>query len=142
MGYDMDMVVLKKKTLKQIEELIPKHSFRFLYSEFLFPNLYPEDYEIPEDEIGRFITWSNWNVFRDFFNIPLENDAVIIIEENTYKKMCDWLKEKLKSKTLYDLACDEKYDEYETAQLIRIYKQMTKEQIDFETEFIVYQHNW
>lgn len=142
MGYDMDMAVLKRKSLEEAQKILPNYTFRDMYSSFLFSRLYPDKYEVPEDEKGRWITWSNRNIFRDFFEPKLENDEAVIINEDTYNKMVDWLEEKLKNKTLYDCACDEEYDEYELGEIIRIYRQMKKESIDYETEFVVYQHDW
>ena len=142
MGYDMDMVVLKRKSLEEAQKLFPKYTFRDMYSSFLFSRLYPDEYEIPEDEQGRRITWANRNIFRDFFEPKLENDEAVIINEVTYNKMVDWLEKKLKSKTLYDCACNKEYDDYKVAEMIRVYRQMKEEKIDYVTEFIVYQHDW
>lgn len=142
MGYDMSIGVLKHKSLVEVQKLFPTYTFKELYSDFLFCKLYPDEYKISEDEKGRWITWSNRNIFRDFFEPKLENDEAIIINEATYNKMVDWLEEKLKNKTLYDCACDKDCDEYELGEIIRIYRQMKEEKIDYETEFVVYQHDW
>lgn len=145
MGYDMDMAVLKKKSLEEMKKILPDYTFRDMYSDFLFTRLYPDKYEVSEDEKGRWITWANRNIFYDFFQPKLENDAAIIINEDTYSKMVDWLEEKLKNKTLYDIAInedDDECDEYELGEMIRVYKQMKKEKINYETEFVVYQHDW
>lgn len=145
MGYDMEMVVLKKKSLKEMKKILPDYTFRDMYSSFLFSRLYPDKYEVPEDEEGRWVTWANRNIFYDFFEPKLENDEAVIINEDTYNKMVSWLEEKLKNKTLYDIAINEdndEYDEYEFGEIIRIYRQMKKEKINYETEFVVYQHDW
>ena len=142
MGYDMDMAVLKRKSLEEAQKFFPTYTFKELYSNLLFAKLYPDEYEISEDEKGRWITWSNRNIFQDFFEPKLENDEVIIVDEDTYNKMVDWLEEKLKNKTLYDCACDKEYDEYEAETMIRVYRQMKKENVNYDTEFIVYQHDW
>lgn len=142
MGYDMDMAVLKRKSLEDIQKVLPNYTFKDMYSSFLFSRLYPDEYEVPEDEKGRWITWSNRDIFKDFFEPKLENDEAIIIDKDTYNKMVDWLEEKLKSKTLYDCACDKEYNGYDVEEMIRVYRQMKKENVDYETEFIVYQHDW
>ena len=56
--------------------------------------------------------------------------------------MLCWLEEKLKSKTLYDYTYDENCDYLEFETMIRVYKQMKAEKIVYETEFVVYQHDW
>lgn len=142
MGYDMSIAVFKKKSLNEAQKLFPKYTFKDLYSDLLFRRLRPDIYDIPEDEKGRWITWANRNIFRDFFEPKLENDEAVIINEVTYNKMVDWLEKKLKSKTLYDCACNKEYDDYKVAEMIRVYRQMKEEKIDYVTEFIVYQHDW
>ena len=64
------------------------------------------------------------------------------IDEETYNRMLCWLEEKLKSKTLYDYTYDENCDYLEFETMIRVYKQMKAEKIVYETEFVVYQHDW
>lgn len=142
MGYDMEMVVLKKKSLEEMKKLLPGCTFKDLYKDFLFTRLYPDLYEFSEDEKGRVITFSSKNIFRDFFEPKLENDEAIIIDEETYNRMLCWLEEKLKSKTLYDYTYDENCDYLEFETMIRVYKQMKAEKIVYETEFVVYQHDW
>lgn len=41
-GYDADIVVFKKKTLQNIQEVLPDYSFKDLYSNYLFTRMYPE----------------------------------------------------------------------------------------------------
>lgn len=142
MGYDMKIVVLKKKTLNYVREMFPNYTFSEMYSSFLIDYLYPEEYIIPEDEVGREIVWSNKDIFSDFFERKLKNDEAIVIDEDTYTKMIDWLEDKMKSKTLYDLAIDEKNNMCELEEMIRAYRNMKTEKIDYETEFVVYSHDW
>lgn len=142
MGYDMEMIVLKKKSLKEAQKIFTDYTFKDMYLNFLFSRLYPDEYRIPKDEKGRYITGTDINIFKDFFKPKLENDEVIIIDEVIYNKMISWLEEKLKSKTLYDCVFDETLNIYELKEIIRVYRQMKEEDIDYETEFVVYQHNW
>ena len=142
MGYDMNLVVLKNKTLNNIRKEFPDYTFSEMYSSFLVDYLYPDDYIIPEDEIGREIVWANRDIFCNFFERKLENDEAIIIDENTYIKMLDWMENEMKSKTLYDIAIDETGSLCEIEEMIRVYRQMRKEKIDFESEFVVYHHDW
>lgn len=140
MGYYIDIVKLKKKSLEKWQDIFPNCTFSELYSNFLFSYIDPDEYDIPDDEIGVCFASAECNIFHDYFNPPLETNDAFIIDKDTYNKMCEWLETKLKSKSLYDLAIDENYNENEFIQLIRIYKQMSKENIDFETEIVVYVH--
>ena len=71
MGYDMNLVVLKNKTLNNIRKEFPDYTFSEMYSSFLVDYLYPDDYIIPEDEIGREIVWANRDIFCNFFIIKI-----------------------------------------------------------------------
>jgi hypothetical protein len=142
MSYDMNLVILKNKTLNNIRKEFPDYTFSEMYSSFLVDYLYPDDYIIPEDEVGREIVWANRDIFCNFFEGKLKNDEAIIIDEDTYAKMFNWLESEMKSKTLYDIAIDETGNLCEIEELIRAYRQMKKEKIDFETEFVVYHHDW
>lgn len=142
MGYDMEIVVLKKKTLEEAKRMFPDHIFGDMYSIFLFSRLYPDEYAFPEDEEGRVIVDTNLNIFRDFFEPELKNDEAIIVDKDVYCKMIVWLEEKLKSKTLFDFACAEECDACEFREIISVYKKMKSANIDFMTEFIVYRHDW
>lgn len=143
MGYDMNIAVLKKKTLELAQEVIPDYSFKDMFSSFLFTRLQPEEYEIPEDEEGRWIAYADRNIFREFFEPKLENGATFIIDRETYYKMMNWLEQKLKSKTLYDYVWNIiEVDFAEIAAMMYVYHGMVNEDIDFETEFVVYSHDW
>ena len=142
MGCDMNLVVLKKKTLNNISKEFPDYTFSEMYSSFLIDFLYPDDYIIPEDEVGREIVWSNRDILDNFFESKLGNDEAIIIDEDTYTKMFNWIENKMKNMTLYDVAIDESDNLCEIEEMIRVYRQMRKETIDFETEFVVYHHDW
>lgn len=141
MGYNMEIVVFKKKTLEEVQKYMKDYTFSDLYSDYLFTRLYPDDYDFPDDERAKPIVDLNRNVFKEFFNPPLNNDIAIIIDEHTYDKMLLWLENKLKTTTLYDLKDDDDY-EYDAHIWIMCYKQMKKAKIDFETEFVVFQHDW
>ena len=80
-------------------------------------------------------------MFDEFFNRKIDNDEVIIIDEKTYKQMYGWLENKLKTTTLYDLV-DGRENEIGIDSIIRIYKNMREEVIDFENEFVIYTHDW
>lgn len=137
----MELTVFKKKTLSKIKNKIHEGSISDLYSECLFAYLYPEDYEIPKEEVGRYICSESTRVFDEFFNRKIDNDEVIIIDEKTYKQMYGWLENKLKTTTLYDLV-DGRENEIGIDSIIRTYKNMREEVIDFENEFVIYTHDW
>ena len=140
--YDMEIAVLKKKTLEETKRMLPDYTFSEMYSIFLFSRLYPDEYEFPEDEEGRFITYSSYNIFGDYFEPAFENGMAIIIDKDIYSEMMVWLEDKLKSVTLLDFACNQGCDIYEFQEMINVYKNMrwSKDKIDFATEFVVFQH--
>lgn len=143
MGYDMQLSVFKKKTLEWIEkELEPeKHPFSTIFSECLYSWLYPENYEIPEGEEGRYICSENINIFKGFFDRKIGNYEAIIIDEETYRNMFIWLGNKLKTMSLFDFV-DDPESEYMIYPYIRTYRNMRDANIDFETEFVVFEHDW
>ncbi len=142
MGYDMEIVVLKKKTLEEAKRMLPDYTFGDMYSNFLFSRLYPDEYEFPKDEEGRIIVDTYINIFRDFFRPELKNDEAIIIDKDVYCKMIVWLEERLKSKTLFDFVCADGGDVCKFKEMMVVYKQMKMASIDFVTEFVVYRHDW
>lgn len=141
MGYDMQIVVLKRKTLEKARELNRGGSFSCLYNDFLFTRLCPDDYEFPKEEEGRVICSESRDVFKGYFENRPGNGEAVLIEEEEYKKMFEWLKHKLETITLLDLARSEK-DAAEVSPLIQVYRDMCDNSIDFETEFVVFEHDW
>ena len=143
MGYDMQLSVFKKKTLECIEkELEPeKYSFSVIFSECLYAWLYPEEYKIPEGEEGRYICSENINIFKDFFGGKVENCEAIIIDEETYNCMFTWLGIKLKSMNLFDFV-DDPEAKYMIYPYIRTYRNMRDANVNFDEEFVVFEHDW
>ncbi len=140
MGYDADMIAFKKKTLQNIQEIFPNYSFKDLYSNYLFTRIYPDEYDFPEDEKATWISSPYRDIFNDFFDDNFKNEEVRVIDKETYYKFYYWLEDKLKNTTLYDFVnmdIDEKY----VGSLIDTYKNMRDKTIDFETEFVVFQHD-
>ena len=141
MGYDEDILVFKKKTLEKINEKYPNCSFKDIYSCYLFTRIYPDEYDFPEDEKATWIFSPKKDIFNEFFDGNFGDNEARIIDEETYFKFYNWLEEKLKGITLYDLTeigVDKCY--FDT--LINTYKSMRNKTIDFETEFVVFQHDW
>lgn len=141
MGYDADIIAFKKKTLEDIQEVFPDYSFKDLYSNYLFTRIYPEEYDFPEDENAKWISSPCRGIFNEFFEGIFENGEVRIIDKETYFKFSDWLEDKLRNTTLYNLV-DSDLDEQYVSSLVNTYKNMRDNPIDFETEFVVFQHDW
>lgn len=141
MGYSADIVVFKKKTLQYIQEILQNYSFRDLYSNYLFTRIYPDEYDFPEDEKVKWISSPCKDIFNDFFEGNFENEEARIINKEIYSKFYYWLEDKLKNTTLYNLA-DGGIDEQYVSSLIDTYKNMRDKPVDFETEFVVFQHDW
>lgn len=141
MGYDADIVAFKKKTLQNIQEILPDYSFRNLYSNYLFTRIYPDEYNFPEDEKAKWISSPSRDIFNEFFNGDFENEDVKIIDKETYYKFYHWLEDKLRNTTLYNLI-DSDMDEQYIGSLVDTYKNMRDIPVDFDTEFVVFQHDW
>lgn len=141
MGCAADMIAFKKKTLQNFQEIFPNYSFKDLYSNYLFTRIYPDEYDFPEDEKATWIFSPYKDIFNDFFDDTFKNEEIRVIDKENYYKFYYWLEDKLKNTTLYDLVnmdIDEKY----VGSLIDTYKNMRDKIIDFETEFVVFQHDW
>lgn len=141
MGYDADIVAFKKKTLQNIQEVLPDYSFKDLYSNYLFTRIYPDEYDFPEDEKAKWISSPFSDIFNEFFDDNFENEEVRIIDKDTYYKFYYWIEDKLKTTTLYDLV-DSGMDKQYVSSLVDTYKNMRDKPVDFETEFVVFQHDW
>ena len=140
-GYNADIVAFKKKTLENIQEVLPDYSFRDLYSNYLFTRIYPDEYDFPEDEKAKWIASPYRDIFNEFFKGNFENEEARIIDKEIYSKFYNWLEDKLKSTTLYNLV-DNDMDEQYVGSLVDTYKNMRDKPVDFETEFVVFQHDW
>ena len=141
MGYDAKIIAFKKKTLQNIQDVLPDYSFRDLYSNYLFTRIYPDEYNFPEDEKAKWISSPRKNIFSEFFNGNFENEEVRIIDKYTYYKFYYWIEHKLKTITLYNLV-DSGMDERYISSLVDTYKNMRDAPVDFNTEFVVFQHDW
>lgn len=131
----------KKKTLQNIQEVLPDYSFRDLYSNYLFTRIYPDEYDFPEDEKAKWIFSPCSDLFNEFFDGNFKNEEARVIDEETYYNFYYWLEDKLKSTTLYNLV-DSDMDEQYVGSLVDTYKNMRDKPVDFKTEFVVFQHDW
>ena len=71
--------------------------------------------------------------------VKVENDEAILISKKTYEDLVIWVEEKLKSTTLFDLAWK---DEFEILTYVTVYQNLKREKIDFDTEFVLFIHDW
>lgn len=117
------------------------YSFRDLYSNYLFTRIYPDEYDFPEDEKATWIFSPCRDIFNEFFEGNFDNEEARIIDKEMYSKFYYWLEDKLKNTTLYNLV-DSDMDEQYVCSLVDTYKNMRDKPIDFETEFVVFQHDW
>ena len=141
MGYDAKIIAFKKKTLQNIQDVLPDYSFRDLYSNYLFTRIYPEEYDFPEDEKEKWISSPCRDIFSEFFDDDFKNEKARIIDKETYRNFYYWLEDKLQGITLYNLV-DSDMDEQYISSLVNTYKNMRDKPIDFETEFVVFEHDW
>lgn len=146
MGYDMNLVVFKKKSLERIKEKTGVEVLDFnitdAYSIYLFTLLHPDEYVVPEEEKARYILSESYRILDDFFkekHIEVGNDEAIIIPKETYEDLVLWVEEKLKSTTLFDLAWK---DDFEILTYVAVYQNLKREKIDFDTEFVMFAHDW
>ena len=141
MGYDARIVAFKKKTLQNIQDTLPDCSFEDLYSNYLFTRIYPDEYDFPDDEKAKWISSPCKNIFSEFFDGNFDNEEVRIIDEEIYYKFYHWLEDKLRNITLYNLI-DSDMDEQYIGSLIDTYINMRDTPVDFNIEFVVFQHDW
>lgn len=141
MGYDSDIIAFKKKSLENIKEVFPDSSFEDLYSGYLVELIYPNTWDISEDEKARWIFSPRRGIFNEFFSGNFGNGEVRIIDKDTYLRFYNWIETKLKNTTLYDFVENEKEEGYIDS-LIGTYKNMRDKPVDFQTEFVVFEHDW
>ena len=141
MGYDANIVAFKKKTLQNIQNVLQDYSFGDLYSNYLFTRMYPEEYDFPEDEKAKWISSPCRDIFSEFFDDDFQHEEARIIDKEIYYKFYYWLENKLRRTTLYNLVysgMDERY----ISSLVDTYKNMRDTSVDFNTEFVIFQHDW
>ena len=142
MGYDMELISIRKKKLEEIQDIIEDYTYKDMFVDFLFIS-YKSNTAMAE-EYGKWILSESRNLFKDFFienKIKIENGEKFIIKEEIYDKMIQWLKNKLEKTNLLDIAeTDSALYEFEI--LITAYRSMISANIDFEEELLVFEHDW
>lgn len=142
MGYDGQIIIMKKKVIEKAKEMFKNTSFSDIFINYLYAFQYPEDYEIPENEESKEIVWFSHDPFEEYFGEnTLKNDEARIIEKSVYEDYFKWIENKVKTTTLYDLAID-RIEKYEADTYINIYLSLKDLTIDWNTECVVFQNDW
>lgn len=112
MGYDGQIIVIKKKVIETAKKMFPRCSF-------------------PET-----------NVFKEYFKEnTLENDEARIIDGKTYEEFKKWIEYKVKTTTLFDIETGQITDS-QANNYIRIYHVLQNLNVDWNTECVVFQNDW
>ena len=77
-------------------------------------------------------------VFFEQEGIKVSNDGVVALTEAKYRKLTAWLKFKLSTELLIDIVDEIEY----WVLLCKVYKKLVSAQIDFNTEVVVFSHDW
>lgn len=142
MGYNGDIIIVKKKAVEKVKHLLAAYSFSELYENYLYMWEYPEEYGLPEDEKSIGIDVLDENVFDKYFRRkPLENGESRIIPKSIYDDFLKWIEDKIKSTTLYDITIG-KIDDYTVHAYINVYKFLKDLTIDWNKEYVVFRNDW
>ena len=142
MGYDGQILLMKRKAIEKAKILFPNDSFSEIYNMYLFTREYPKEYEFEEDEKTIDIVYFNHNIFQEYFqDNTLENEEARIIDEKTYEEFKKWIENKVKTITLLDIV-NKTVSEAVAVIYINIYLALKDLKIDRNTECIVFQHDY
>ena len=142
MGYDGQIIVIKKKVIETAKKMFSRCSFSDMYSQYLYTREYPEVYDFPNEEKTISVAYFNTNVFREYFKEnTLENDEARIIDEKTYEEFKKWIEYKVKNTTLFDIETGQITDS-QANNYICIYHALQKLNVDWNTECVVFQNDW
>lgn len=141
MGYESEIILVKKKAFEKVKHLMIAYSFSELYENYLYMWEYPEEYGLPEDEKSIGIDVLDENVFDEYFRRkPLENGESRIIPKSIYDDFLKWIEDKIKSTTLYDITIG-KIDDYTVHAYINVYKFLKDLTIDWNKEYVVFRND-
>lgn len=152
MGYDANIYVMKKKVIDRETKKFPDVSFADLFryrlyvyawagdegSQSYYDASIGEDVEIPDDEIGRYIIWTNRHNLRRTKVLGDKYEDIKIVDHDAFVKLCDEIAVKLKSVNLFRLVDIDEDDAAELLDLVDIYKSLISENINWEEEVLVY----
>lgn len=139
MGYSADMYIMKRSVIEREKKYFPEASFEELWNNHLFAWVYPEDYEIPDDEVGRSICWTYHRVFfKEIKILGGRYDDVQIVERELYDNICADICYILKNTRLIDLVEPDCDDHDALIALIDIYRSLKSAEINWDKEVVVY----
>lgn len=144
MGYDANIIAFKKKELDNIRQLIPEFTHEDMYTSYKLEE-YADNIKEKDRITANWIYSPRRDVFSEFFktkNIKFNDyDDFIVVDKDTYNSFYTWIENKLSNLTLMDVINSEKEDDYFEA-LKHTYINMRDKKVDFETEFVIFEHNW
>lgn len=143
MSYNIELLVLKKK---KFDEQVDFHKFlkmEYSYFDFVEHFLYlfenTKRFDLESEEFGRCIingNGSGYRIFQEFF-ADVKNNSWISVDKKRYVELNEWIENKMKKSSLYDV------DDPETAwEYLYSYRQIKYEldNIDFDNEFVIFFH--
>lgn len=133
MGYEGDIVAVKKEYFKEIQKIYPNYSVHDVYMDYLIDE---------NDDNFRWIHSPYKDIFTDFFGKDFKNGDARIIDKNSYEQFYTWLENKVKNTTLYDYVDDGYEDEEYASTLINAYRNLRNKPINFDDEFVIFEHDW
>ena len=145
MSYNIELLVLKKKTFNEEVRLHKQLQMDYSYVDFAESCSYLLENEENDDsvskEYGRFIingNGSGYRIFQGFFK-DVKNGTYTVVDKEQYIKLNEWFENKIKQLSLFDVLDPETAWEY-----LYSYNQVKYEldNIDFDNEFIVFWHSY
>lgn len=142
MGYESEIILVKKKAFEKVKHLMIAYSFSELYENYLYMWEYPEDYTIPKDEESNVMGWFDGNVFENYFKEkPLEYNESRIIPKDVYENFKNWIENKVKTVTIHDIATKRINDDLAYA-YVYVYRLLEDINIDWDNEYVVFRNDW
>lgn len=142
MGYDGGIIIVKKKAFEKVKHLLIAYSFSDLYRNYLYMWESPGHYGIPKDEESIVAAWFTDDIFEEYFTEkPLENDEARIVTKDIYEDFVNWIENKVKTTTLYDIATKQIGDNMART-YIDAYKSLKNLQVDWNKEYVVFTNDW
>lgn len=138
MGYDASLYVMKRKVIDREIKAFPDVPFDILFGNRLFSWVHPEEYEIPEDEVGRYIFDTNKYTINHLDCVEDKYENTIIVEHEMFEKLYDEIESKLRHNSLIVMANCNEEQLGELLDLVQLYKVLVDMEIDWENEVLVY----